>query len=42
VLTRQVVGPYCKLARQCWDEQAGQRPSFEDIYARLAALAACV
>jgi serine/threonine protein kinase len=39
-LVQGVVVPYCELARQCWGEKAAQRPSFEAIYTRLAALAA--
>jgi serine/threonine protein kinase len=35
-----VVGPYCKLARQCWHEVAAQRPGFDVIYTKLDALVA--
>jgi sterile alpha motif and leucine zipper containing kinase AZK len=41
-LMQGVVAPYCELARQCWSEQPAERPDFEAIYARLAALAASV
>jgi sterile alpha motif and leucine zipper containing kinase AZK len=37
-LTRQVVVPYCQLARQCWSKEAAERPTFEVIYAKLTAL----
>jgi serine/threonine protein kinase len=39
-LMEGVVGPYCELARQCWSEKPAERPAFEAIYGRLAALAA--
>jgi serine/threonine protein kinase len=37
---QRVVTPYCELARQCWSEKPAERPAFDAIYARLAALAA--
>jgi serine/threonine protein kinase len=39
-LMQGVVAPYCELARQCWSNEPAERPAFEAIYARLAALAA--
>jgi serine/threonine protein kinase len=41
-LMQGVVAPYCDLARQCWSEEPADRPAFEAIYAKLAALAASI
>jgi serine/threonine protein kinase len=35
---QEVVVPYCELARQCWHQQASQRPDFDAIFTSLTTL----